>query len=354
MMESPLLPVDIVLAPDWWHHKEGISFDKDFFYNPSLRVEAERKMERALYERWGRFGLGEDKDRDLPLAGAVHLAAGFLLSEMLGCPVLYREDAPPQVICKNAGGLEIDVEAAFESPPYKKFTRLCEALKAKYGYLAGDVNWTGVLNLALDVRGPDFFMDMRDRPAEAARFLSAIAAVIERFTQSIASATGTTSISVNRTVRHIEPPVFLHSECSNTMISCEDYEQFLFGIDAEWAGRHRPFGIHYCGQDPHRYAEVFATLPALDFLDVGWPGDVAALRRRLPETFLNIRLSPVEIIEDSPSDIERTVRQLAAASGNPQLTGVCCVNMDRNVADEKITAIFETVEKLRREKVNRQ
>jgi hypothetical protein len=353
-MESPLLPVDIVLAPDWWHHNEGITFEEDFFYDPARRVEDERKMERALYERWGRFGLGKDKDRDLPLVGAVHLAAGFMVSEMLGCPVLYSENTPPQVICKNAGGLDIDVEAAFDSPPYRKFTALCDALKAKYGSLAGDVNWTGVLNLALDVRGPEFFIDMKDRPAEVRRFLSAIAEVIERFTQTTASATGTTSISVNRTVRHIEPPVFLHSECSNTMISCSDYEQFLFDLDADWARSYRPFGIHYCGQDPHRYAELFAKLPALDFLDVGWPGDVAALRRSLPETFLNVRLSPVEIIDESPEDIERTIRDLVAASGDPHLTGVCCINMDHNVADEKITAIFETVEKLRQEGASQQ
>jgi hypothetical protein len=344
-----VLPVDIVLAPGWWHHNEGLTFDEDFFYHPARRVESERKMEQALYERWGRFGLGADRDRDRPAAGAVHLAAGFLLSEMLGCRVEYRPDAPPQVVCANRSGLEIDPNAAFESPAYRRFAKLCAALKDKYGCLTGDVNWTGILNLALDIRGPDFFLDMHDRPGEVKDFLSAIAAVIERFTGEMAAATGTTSISVNRIVRHLEPAVFLHSECSNTMISCGDYERFLFGIDARWAQKTAPFGIHYCGQDPHRYADTFAGLPGLHFLDVGWPGEVGALRAALPNTFLSIRLSPVEIISQSPGDIERTIRKLVAASGDPKLTGVCCINMDQNVTDEKITAIFETVFALREE-----
>ncbi len=89
---SPVLAADIVLAPAWWFHNEGITFDEDFFYHPAKRVETERKMEEVLYERWGKYGLGQDKDKDLPIVGAVHLAAGFLLSEMLGCKVEYKED----------------------------------------------------------------------------------------------------------------------------------------------------------------------------------------------------------------------------------------------------------------------
>lgn len=346
---SPMLPVDIVLAPAWWFHNEEITFGEDFYYNPAKRVEAEREMEKALYERWGRFGLGKDKDKDLPVVGAVHLAAGYLISEMLGCKVEYKEDAPPQVVPARMKDLTISAEAAFESPAYKRFERLTEALKAKYGSLTGDVNWGGILNVALDLRGEVLFMDMFDKPNDVNCYFAEIAGVIERFTQNLQRETGSTSISVNRTVRHLEPPVYLHSECSHTMISVEDYEKFLFDYDAQWSKKYRPFGIHFCGKDPGRYAEVLAKLPYLDFLDVGWGGDVALLRRHLPNTFLNVRLSPVEIIDQSIEEVEATVRRLVADSANPKLTGICCINMDEKVADEKITAIFETVAVLREE-----
>jgi hypothetical protein len=346
---NPILPADIVLAPAWWFHNEGITFYEDFFYDPARRVEVERQMEEALYERWGKYGLGEDRDKDLPIVGAVHLAAGYLLSEMLGCEVLYKEDGPPQVICRQQKDLNISAEAAFASRAYKKFEKLCESLKAKFGYLKGDVNWGGILNIALDLRGEALFIDMFDKPDEVKAFLSEIAKVIERFTQGLQKETGSTSVSVNRSVRHLEPGVFLHSECSHTMISVEDYKKFLLTYDEQWSKKYRPFGVHFCGKDAHRYAGVFKELGQVDFLDVGWGGDVAELRTHLPNTFLNIRLSPVEIIEQSVEEIENTIRRLAAASGNPELTGVCCVNMDEKVADEKITAIFETVAALREE-----
>jgi len=346
-----LLPVEVVFHPAWWHKNAGISFDENFFYDPRRRVEDERRMEKVLFDRFGDLGLGEDRDRDLPVIGAVHNAAGFLLSEMLGCRVEYREDAPPLVVPAGRPDLVLDVEAAFRSPAYLRFCRLVEALKERFERVVGDANWGGVLNLALDLRGQDIFLDMADRPEDVREYFAKIGAVIERFTAFVARETGTTSISVNRLVRHLSEPVFLHSECALTMISAAHYEAFLLPIDREWSERRRPFGIHYCGPDPHRFAEVFTRLPHLDFLDVGWGGDIRHLRRLLPRTFLNMRLSPVEILSQTADEIRRAIADRVADSGDPSLTGVCCINMDDRVTDDKVRTIFETVFELRRSHV---
>jgi hypothetical protein len=349
LLHNEMLPVEIVLAPAWWHRHEGITFDEDFYFHPAKRVEAEQRMENALYQRWGRFGLGRDHGKPLPVVGPVHLAAGFLLSEMLGCTVEYSADGPPVVRAANRENLDVSPEAAFDSPAFRRWQSLCAALKTKHGGLVGDMNWSGVLNLALDLRGQALFFDMLDKPDELSRYFSSLAAVIERFTQGMSAETGSTSISVNRTVDCLRPAVFLHSECSLTMVSTGDYERFLMPLDVDWSKRHRPFGIHYCGKDPHRYADAFARLPHLDFLDLGWGGDVARLRQALPDTFLNIRYSPVEIVRHAPDEIRQTVRRLVRESGNPWLTGVCCINMDEQVSDEQVTALLEEVESLRAE-----
>ena len=77
ILENDFLPVDIVLHPSWWYHNEGIIFDEDFYFHPIKRIEAEKAMEKALYNRWGKYGFGKDKDREIPQIGAVHLAAGI-------------------------------------------------------------------------------------------------------------------------------------------------------------------------------------------------------------------------------------------------------------------------------------
>lgn len=350
-IQSALLPVDVVFHPSWWHAHAGMDFDADFFYHPVKRVEAERKMEQVLYDRFGRFGLGADRSRELPVVGAVHNAAGFLISEMLGCRVEYSADAAPQVMPLAMEKLSVEPERAFESVPFRRFTALMESLKRKYGYVTGDVNWGGVLNVALDLAGEQVLTAFYTDPEHTAIQLKRIADVIQLFVVGMAAETGTSSISVNRNVRHIRQPVFLHSECSHTMIDNAQYEEFLLPVDMEWSRLFRPFGIHYCGSDPHRYAGEFARIGNLDFLDVGWGGDVKVLREYLPNTFLNIRLDPVTLNNCSDADIEETVTRLVSDSGNPFLTGVCCINMDNQVEDSKVEAIFRAVEELRRKAI---
>lgn len=346
LSSDTLLPVDIVLAPEWWHTHEGITFDEDFFYHPLKRVEVEQRMEKVLYERWGRYGLGEHRNERRPEVGAVHLAAGFLLSEMLGCAIRYSENHPPQVVPAHREGFELDTKAAFQSPAFKRFQQLSETLKGRFGYLTGDVNWGGVLNLAMDLYGERIFMDMMLTPEETQDCFHKIAQVIDRFTRLLEAETGSTSISVNRGVRHFKQPILLHSECSHTMISADDYEQFLLPVDIAWSTR-RPFGIHYCGPDPHRMAASFAKIPHLDFLDVGWGGDVKVLREHLPNTFFNLRISPVELARQSTEQMRETVIRLVQDSGDLRMTGICCINMDDSVSDQQISALFETVEELR-------
>jgi hypothetical protein len=347
-VECEPLPVDVVLHPSWWHVNAGIDFDEDFFYHPARRVESERRMESVLHERFGAYGLGADRDRDLPVIGAVHNAAGYLVSEMFGCEILYHEDAPPDVLPANRERLEVDPEMPFASAAFKRFERLRDALRTRHGYVVGDIGWAGILNLALDLRGQELFLDMADAPELVEKEFRRLASVIERFVAAVESETGSSSVSVNRNVRHLRQPVYLHSECSNTMISAEHYERFLLPLDAAWSERHRPFGIHHCGRDPDRLAPSYAKVPHLDFLDVGWGGDVAAIRQLLPHTFLNIRLDPVGITRQTPEEIRQTIVRLVRDSADPWLTGVCCINMDSTVTDAQVAAIFETVAELRR------
>ncbi|MDR3219324.1 MAG: hypothetical protein LBU22_10205 [Dysgonamonadaceae bacterium] len=347
IIESALLPVEVVFHPSWWYHNTGITFDEDFFYHPFKRVESEKRMEKELYERFGEFGVGENHDKDIPLVGAVHNAAGYILSEMLGCEVHYLEDQAPQVHCAAREDFGIAVENVMRSAPAQRLASLMDKMKTRYGYVCGDINWGGILNIAMDLRGETMLMDMMLREEESQEYFAAIASVIERFTSFVSSQTGTSSISVNRIVRHIKRPVFLHSECSHTMIQEDLYENFLLPVDIRWSREHRPFGIHYCGKDPHRFADSFAKIPQLDFLDVGWGGDIKVLREKLPHTFFSIRLDPVTINKTPEDELAGIIRKLIADSGDPALTGVCCINMDQDAEDSKIRTIYRTVEQIR-------
>ena len=348
-MKVPLLPVEIVFHPSWWNKHTGITFDEDFFNHPARRVEDERRMEKELYECFGEFGLGADKDKNLPQIGAVHLAAGYLLSEMLGCRIEYAGNASPQVVCAHRDDFSLNEEAVFESVAFKKLLALIDTLKTSYHFVCGDIDWGGVLNNAIDLKGENVLIDMVMQPDECKAYFRKIARVTERFFTFIQSQTGTNSISVNRTVRHIKDPIYLHSECTHTMISEDDYREFLMPVDAAWSRKYRPYGIHYCGKDPHRHAASYGELPYLDFFDLGWGGDIAMIRSHLPNTLLNLRLDPVTLNSQSHEEIESFIRKGVALSGNPYLTGICCINMDAETDGEKVCTILRVVETLRKE-----
>lgn len=344
------LPVDVVFHPSWWNKHTGITFDKDFFYDPRRRVADEQLMEKTLYERFGRWGLGAHHAEERPEIGAVHLAAGYLLSEMLGCRIEYGENTPPQVICAHREELTIDEEAPFKSDAFKRLQTLIEALKAKYGYVTGDINWGGVLNLAMDLKGEAILMDMMLDPEGVKAYFAQIGRVVERFFSYIQSQTGSSSISVNRIARYMDDPLYIHSECSHTMISEQDYEELLLPIDIEWSKKHRPYGIHYCGRDPHRHAAQFAQIEHLAFLDLGWGGDVKVLREALPEVFFSLRLNPVEINSYSSDELREIISSRVEASGDRWKTGICCVNMDSEVRDERVDEIYSIAKNLREER----
>ena len=178
IIKSDLIPAEIVFHPSWWHRHTGITFDEDFFYHPQKRIESERRMEQELYERFGLYGHGKDRGKDLPVIGAVHNAAGYILSEMLGCKVIYQEDSAPQVIPLQQDKLTVNVEEAFKSPAFKRLITLRDELKTKYGYITGDINWGGVLNIALDLAGEKVLMDFFTEPEKTKKSFIEIAALI--------------------------------------------------------------------------------------------------------------------------------------------------------------------------------
>jgi hypothetical protein len=102
-----VLPVEVVFHPSWWHENCGIEFNKEFFFDPSLRVECERMMEQYLYDRFGDIGLGEKNAVPRPVVGPVHLAAGFITSMLLGCDVMFHKNASPDVISRNMSDEEV-------------------------------------------------------------------------------------------------------------------------------------------------------------------------------------------------------------------------------------------------------
>jgi len=339
------IPCEVVFHPNWWNKNYGIIFNEDYFFDPETRVKVEQQHRQILFDRFGDIGLGEANAKERPVMGDVHLAAGFVVAGLLGCEIKFNNDSPPDIIPRNMTDEEVmalkvpDIKNTY---PMNKILTMMDVLEDKYGYVEGDINWSGLLNTALDLRGQTFMMDYSTNPDLVKHLLDVILETIIQTVNIIKSRTKSSSVAVNRIIGVINPEVNLHSNCSVTMISKETYEEFHLPYELKLAEALRPYGIHHCGNDMHRVADSYAKTGAVLY-DVGWGSDVALCREKLPNALLSLRVDPVQMNTWTPDEVDREVRKLIDAAGERDKIAVCCINMDASVPDENVVQLFRTV-----------
>ncbi|MFC1481385.1 uroporphyrinogen decarboxylase family protein [Candidatus Neomarinimicrobiota bacterium] len=337
------MPAEVVFHPNWWHQNYGISFDKDYFFDADASLESTRRMREELSARFPELGDDDEKPVSRPIIGGALLAAGFMISGIMGCDIRYSKSASPEVISPNLTEAQIEKLRKiniFDTAIMQDFTRLIKEFKQKFGYVEGDINWEGVQNVALNLRGQQLFLDYFESPDLADVLLQSVADVIVQFLEFMASETDTSSVSVNRIVRRVDPKLVLHSNCTITMISAEHYRQFLLKYDHMLAAKFQPYGIHYCGQDLERMASAFAEVKGLSFVDVGWGSDVEFCRAAFPDKFLSLRLSPMRMLSESPKVIAQDINDLLKVAAPLDQVGLCCINVDNGTPDENIQTIL--------------
>ena len=339
--ENFKVPCEIILHPNWWHTHYGICFNEDYFFSPEKRVKIEQKHKQILYDRFGSINLGENNPAPKPIIGPIHLAAGFMISGILGCKINFKDNSSPEVIPRNL----TDKEAlALEVPDIKNsylmnmLLNMMSILEKEYGYIEGDLNWEGLQNVALDLRGEEFLMDYYLNPDLVNHLLEVIYKTTIEFVNIIKDRTKTSSISVNKIIEKVDLSINLHSNCSVTMISKETYNKFLLPYEKRLSKQLQPYGIHHCGKDLHKVAESYAEVnPA--FVDTGWGSDIVFCREKLPNTVLSVRIDPVQMKKWTPDEVKKVVEQLVKEAGINK-TVVCCINMDSEVPDDNILALF--------------
>jgi hypothetical protein len=334
------IPVGIVFNPNWWNQNYGIVFDETFYFDLPARIRKDVIMRRTLYER---FGIGDSDPKPRPIVGSMHVAGGFVLPALFGVEIRFAAGQAPWPLPANLGAAEV---LALRAPDFRRTWPMrdwiadMDALDREFGCVLGDFDTDGILNTALQIRGQDLYTDMIENPKMAHHLFSVITETQAQVAEYVASRTGTSSVSTNRSILNVKPGIYLHSNCSVCMISPRLYREALLPHERRLAERLKPYGIHHCGNNLHRFLGAYVELP-LSFLDVGWGSDVAECRRAFPGAFLNLRLSPVRMLHLTADEIRNDVERLITAAGSTESIGICAINMDYGTPDENVKAVFE-------------
>lgn len=335
---------DVVFHPRWWSQNAGVSFDERFFADPDVRIDADCRMRRALHERFGELGLGAENPRPRPLLGSDLLACGYLASWMLGCEVIFSHDDAPQVRCANlddAAAWALCAPDLQESAVWRRIQTQIDVLHARFGRVETHINLMGVLNVALDLRGQQLFMDFYEEPDLARHMLGVCAETLIRIGRRLRLYSDALSSGVTSVMAKVAPKVYLTSNCAVDMVSLPMYEAFLLEHDNAMADCFAPFGIHHCGKSMERVIGGYAKVRNLAFVEVGAGSDVAEVIRSLPDSVLvNLRVSPVALANESREELTRQIRAMRALAA-PERLSISCVGIDGSVGDERIRWLFE-------------
>jgi hypothetical protein len=337
------VPAELIFNPNWWFRNYGISFEEPFYFDREARIRNDVAMRRALYER---FGIGEPAPQPRPIVGSAQVAGGFVLPALLGVEIRFAANQAPWPVPRELTReqvLALRVPEIETTWPMNRFIADMDALEREFGCVVGDFDVDGVLNTGLQLRGQQLFLDMLEDPEVSDHLFSVVTETQVRVAACVRSRTGTSSVSVNRGILNVDPAIYLHGNCSVQMVSPALYEKRLLPYECRLAEVLRPYGIHHCGDNLHRFAAFYARTGAV-FYDVGWGSDVAAVSRALPDAFLNLRLSPVRMLQGSAEAIRADALRLLEAAARTRNVGLCAINMDYGTPDENVRAMFRAAE----------
>lgn len=346
MASRDSIPLGVGFYPDWWHKHYGVSFDKKYYFDPETRIEARMAMDRALHERFGDVGLGDPNPKPKPLitAGMVTLPAIF------GCEVVFEDEALPWALPMNLSEdkvMKLEVPDILNTWPMTEWLRQMDYLKSKYGKVTGDINTTGIQNLALKIRGDQLYIDYFENPDLCHHLLRICTECVKQLFQFNYKATGTGAMDVTPMA---DPNLAVIPNCTEEQISNNTYEAFLLQYDNEVADavQSHGFGIHHCGS-VDQVLEGYAKVRHLKFIEIGFGSDVKRCRQVLgPDVAVNARISPVLMKNGSAEEVAAEVRRLIEEGAPLENYSIDTVGITYGAPDENVKAARRTAQTLGR------
>ncbi|MDQ1336143.1 MAG: 5-methyltetrahydrofolate--homocysteine methyltransferase [Thermodesulfobacteriota bacterium] len=337
-MQKDHIPLGVGFYPDWFYAQYGISFGREYYFNPETRVAARMEIDRRLYERFGDVGLGNPDPQPKPL-----ITFGMvMLPSIFGCEIVYKDDALPWAMPLNLSEdavMKLEVPDIFNTYPMTDMLRQIDYLKGRYGKVVGDINTTGVQNLALKIRGDQLYIDLFENQALCRHLLSICAACMIQLFEFNRKTTGTGAVDVTPMS---DPLLCVLPNCTAEQISLETYENHVLEYDNRVADACHPVGIHHCGS-VDQVLDGYAKVRHLEFIEIGFGSDVKHTREVFgPQVAVNARISPVLMKNGAPEEVAAEVRRLIDNGAPLDNFSIDTVGLTYGTPDENVRRALKT------------
>ena len=89
------IPLGVGFYPEWFHKHYNISFGREYYFDPEVRIETRMEIEKRLYERFGDVGLGNQDPEPKPLITFGMVMLPTIFGDILSItPLLHHSITP--------------------------------------------------------------------------------------------------------------------------------------------------------------------------------------------------------------------------------------------------------------------
>lgn len=341
--ESPFR-LSIGFSPRWYHDRLEIDFSEQWHQDPLYRYTTLIRMKRYLHMKFPdieNFTPHFENGVDLSCATLDGVYGAMLISKIYGLTVHYFSDNWPSTDTSQHFSREqlekLNPFQLEQNPAFQELMHQMDVIESKWGKISGYLNYQGVLNNALRLRGQEIFLDMYDHPMFVHRLFDHITDTMINVAHAVQKRQRDSGFSVN---------LFSCSNCVINMIAPEMYEEFILPCDIKISKEFEAFGIHTCNWNATSYIPQLSQIERMGYIDMGIETDLVRMKKSFPYARRAVLYSPVKA-ENAPMDeIEKDFKKIAE-----ELTpcDLVLADLETSISDEKVIKIIKLANNLAKE-----
>lgn len=324
---EPFLRPEIGFTPKWYRMALEIDFGKPWHTNVVYRRQSLLAIRNELKKRFPDTCIGQIDEPDQPMDLLTGVFGACTVAGLFGIPIVYSPDNWPNCEHRYLANEQIDALTV----PDLNNNGFFQSLLSQVDYIAkiegtakGFINWQGVLNNALRLRGETLFFDLFDCPDRVQHLFQVICDTMilaaKRLYEKQAHA-------------GFIPEFFTISNCSVNMISPQQYEVFILPQDKQLAEAFGCIGIHNCSWDASPYLKHYAAIPNLGYIDMGLQSDLSKARHLFPAARRALMYTPMDLANKTMTTIHENLEYIAENYGP---CDVIVADIEAGTPDEKV------------------
>lgn len=350
--EESYLRLSLGFTPKWYRENLGIDFSEEWHLDPLYRYKALSQMKTALEELFPghpvpgteNFKQEDRTSQEAEKAVSASISGVYgimLMSGIYGIQLVYRKDNWPDAVSgsrKTKEELkdlpEFDEEYLLKLPIVQNLFKQMEVIHNEWGPIHGYLNYQGTLNIAMKVMGSEIFTEMILDPDFVYSFLAHISRTIERISKMVQAKQRESGFSVN---------LLSMSNCTVSMISPEQFRDFVLPHDKRLSYEYERFGMHTCNWVVDPYREEIRKIERMGYIDTGAHSDLKAVNELFPHARRAVIYTPGEIESKSENELYRDFDAIRRDYGP---CDVVLADVESTVDDKRIRNVIEMLKEL--------